>query len=85
MHMIHIIHIILPQPPQKGGGASRRPPFVESFVDGCVEAGEAADAAKHVQICVNICKMHVSRVSIDYIWCIQILHVYLCTWGVHPI
>ena len=21
--------------PQKGGGASRRPPFVESFKDGC--------------------------------------------------
>ncbi len=31
----------------KGGGASRPPPFVDSFMDGCVGAGEAADAAKH--------------------------------------
>ena len=31
----------LPTPIHKGGGASRRPPFVDSFMDGCGEAGEA--------------------------------------------
>ena len=31
-------------PSIKGGGASRRPPFVDSFMDGCVWDGEAADA-----------------------------------------
>ena len=31
----------------KGGGCLRRPPpFVDSFMDGCVGAGEAADAAE---------------------------------------
>ena len=31
-------------PPQKGSGASRRPSPVDSFLDRCVLAGEAADA-----------------------------------------
>ena len=36
----------------KGGGHHRRPPpFVDFFMNGCVEAGEAADAAEtHVNV-----------------------------------
>ena len=38
----------------KGGGRLRRPPpFVVSFMDGCVGAGEAADAAETY---ANVCK-----------------------------
>ena len=38
----------------KGGGRLRRPPpFVDSFMDGCVGAGEAADAAETY---ANVCK-----------------------------
>ena len=38
---------ILRPPPQRVGGRPKaaRPPFVDSLVDGCVEAVEAADAA----------------------------------------
>ena len=38
----------------KGGGRLRRPPpFVDSFMDGCAGAGEAADAAETY---ANICE-----------------------------
>ena len=38
----------------KGGGRLRRPPpFVDSFIDGFVGAGEAADAAETY---ANVCK-----------------------------
>ena len=38
-------------PPQKGNGASRRSPFVDSFLDGCVWAGETAEA---METCINM-------------------------------
>ena len=42
------------RPSTKGGGRLRRPPpFVDSFMDGCVGAGEAADTAK---TCINVHK-----------------------------
>ena len=38
----------------KGGGRLRQPPpFVDSFMDGCVGAGEAADAAETY---ANVCR-----------------------------
>ena len=57
----------------KGGGRLRRPPpFVEvarsaaSFMDGCVGAGEAADAAEtHVNVSNKCTCMHTLRATSD--------------------
>ena len=38
-------------------------------MDGCVGAGEGADAARHAQIYANICKMRIARMrSFKYIY-----------------
>ena len=51
----------------KGGGRLRRPPpFVDSFMDGCVGAGEAADAAEtHVNVRKTCTCMHTQRATSD--------------------
>ena len=51
----------------KGGGRLRRPPpFVDSFMDGCVGAGEAADAAEtHVNVRKTCTCMHTLRATSD--------------------
>ena len=67
---------------QKGGGASRRlhkggaalraaPPFVDSFLDGCVRAGEAADAMEtFINMHESCACMQITRNSCGYdiIW-----------------
>ena len=66
-------HIHPERNPQRGGGgAKRRPPFVEaarsaaSFMDGCVGAGEAADAAEtHVNVRNTCTCMHALRATSD--------------------
>ena len=49
----------------KGGGRLRRPPpFVDSFMDGCVGAGEAAGAAEtHVNVRKTCTCMHTLRAT----------------------
>ena len=51
----------------KGGGRLRRPPpFVDSFMDGCVGAGEAADAAEtHANVRKPCAGMHTLRATSD--------------------
>ena len=63
---------------QKGGGASRRlhkgraalraaPPFVDSSLDGCVWAGEAADAMEtSINMHETCACMHITRNSCGY-------------------
>ena len=56
-------------PPQKGSGASRRPPFVDSFMDGCVWAGEAADAMETSINMYETCAcMQITRNSCGLFW-----------------
>ena len=52
----------------KGSGASRRRPFVDSFMDGCVWAGEAADAMEtSINIHETCACMHITRDSCGYL------------------
>ena len=63
----HIEEAALRTASTKGGGRLRRPPpFVDSFMDGCVEAGEAADAAEtHVNVRKTCTCMHTLRATSD--------------------
>jgi hypothetical protein len=66
-----LTHIHPERNPQKGGGAKRRPPFVDSFLDGCVWAGEAADAMEtSINMHETCACMHITRNSCGYdiIW-----------------
>ena len=56
-----------PPPQQWGAGAL----VVDSFMDGFVGGGEAADAAKHAQIYVNRYKMfvYIPPAPVDPKWC----------------
>ena len=64
-------HLLPHQPthihPERGG-ASRRHPFVDSFMDGCVRAGEAADAMEtSINMDETCACMQITRNSCGYL------------------